>query len=209
MRVAYALLGLTFLAVLIASYILVEHVYAPTIPTIEELDTQDDTSSSSTNTSPMALTLTSTAFADGETIPSKYTCDGDNISPALMIGNVPEGTRSFALIVEDPDIPQVVKDRMGISVFDHWIYYGIPADTTQIPEGTVAGTNLRGEGYTGPCPPPEYEPKEHRYIFSLYALSGSPTFIKAPTKDELRTALEPLILETATLTGRYQRTISN
>ena len=155
------------------------------------------------------MKLTSPAFADGELVPAKYTCDGDNISPELVFEDVPEGTVSLALIMDDPDIPQEVKASRGIEVFDHWTLYGLPGDATGLPEGAregIAGPNGRGDAaYTGPCPPPEYEPKVHRYFFKLYALSGTPSFDHPPTKAELEAAIAPMTLASAELMGRYTR----
>jgi Raf kinase inhibitor-like YbhB/YbcL family protein len=154
----------------------------------------------------MSLTLTAPAFADGASIPQKYTCDGENVSPELHIGNAPEGTQSFVLVMDDPDIPVSVKQARGIDTFDHWVVFNIPGDTTVIPEGGLpnvgSGMNTRGtNGYTGPCPPD----KEHRYFFRLYAVSGTLNFIKAPTLHEVEAAAQGMALGQATLTGRYER----
>ena len=155
------------------------------------------------------MKLTSLAFSEGEMIPAKYTCDGDNVSPELVFEDVPEGTVSLALIMDDPDIPEAVKEARGIEVFDHWTLYGLPADTRGLDEASGVGERgLNGAGapgYTGPCPPPQYEPKVHRYYFKLYALSGTPAFDVPPTKAELLAAIEPMTLETAELMGRYTR----
>lgn len=157
----------------------------------------------------MTLILTSSAFENGGVIPAKYACDSENVSPPLAITGVPEGTKSLALIMDDPDIPQFVKDKLGIEVFDHWTVYDIPADTAEIPEGaTVGKEGLNGagkEGYTGPCPPPDHEPREHRYFFKLYALSAPVSFDTPPTKAALEAAIAPVALEQATLMGRYSR----
>lgn len=154
----------------------------------------------------MSLTLTSPVFQDGGFIPQKYSCDGENISPELHIGNVPEGTVSFVLVMDDPDIPMSVKQTRGINTFDHWVVFNIPPGTTVIPEGGLpdasSGMNTRGtNGYTGPCPPD----KEHRYFFRLYAVSGTLNFIKAPTLHEVEAAAQDMSLGSATLTGRYER----
>lgn len=157
------------------------------------------------------LTLTSSVFDHNGTIPETYTCDGANINPPLSISGVPNGTKSLALIVDDPDIPQVFKDQRGIDSFDHWSVYNLSPDTTEIQEGSVVGSmglNSRSEGeaaYTGPCPPTEYEPTEHRYFFKLYALSGTLNFIKAPTKTEIEQAIDGMIIEQVELIGLYDR----
>ncbi len=158
----------------------------------------------------MTLSLTSPAFEPGGTIPAKYTCDGDGrLSPPLTISGVPEEAKSLALIMDDPDIPQFAKDKFGIEVFDHWTAYNISPETREIPEGTTAGdegvNTLGGVCYTGPCPPPEHEPSEHRYIFKLYALSGELRFDAPPTKQQVLDALAPLTISSAELIGRYSR----
>ena len=154
------------------------------------------------------MQLTSPAFTDGQPIPTLYTCDGSRtLSPELGISGVPDGATSLVLIVHDPDVPKVLRPD---GVFDHWVMYGIDPKTTVIPEGGTPGAqgeNGRGEAtYTGPCPPPEYEPTMHRYIFTLYATNlGTLNFIKAPTKADLLAAIEGHVLETAVLTGTYDR----
>ncbi len=158
----------------------------------------------------MAFTLTSPAFENGGSIPVKYTCDGDRkLSPALAWSGSPEGTRAFALVMDDPDIPSVVRESRGIDAFDHWVLFNIPADITEIPEDDgvgTAGLNSAGTGgYTGPCPPPEYEPHEHRYIFTLYALSSPLTLSAGATKKDVLGALAPVTLGKAELIGRYSR----
>lgn len=154
-----------------------------------------------------SLTLTSTAFEDNGTIPAKYTCDGDRLlSPPLSIRGVPENAKSLVLIMDDPDVPKQLRPE---GVFNHWTLFNIPPETTEILEGGTVGTAgaaTRGEShYTGPCPPPEYEPKEHRYIFKLYALSDVLALAEGATKREVLSALAPLLLTEATLIGRYAR----
>lgn len=157
------------------------------------------------------LTLQSSAFENGATIPSKYTCDGDRtLSPPLSISGIPEGTISLALVMDDPDVP---KARRPDGFFDHWVVYDIlPPEgggVLQIPEGAmigIAGLNSAGEAtYTGPCPPSEFKPSEHRYFFKLYALSGTVNFVTAPTKQELLDAIEGQVIENVALMGRYKR----
>lgn len=156
------------------------------------------------------LSLTSPVFEHNGRIPEKYTCDGDGeLSPPLSISSAPEGTKSFVLIMEDPDIPKERAAVHGIEVFDHWTLFNIPSETTAISEGFSGGEkglNSAGrEGYTGPCPPAQYEPKEHRYIFVLYALNNHLSFPQPPTKQQVLEALTPFILASATLVGRYSR----
>lgn len=158
----------------------------------------------------MALTLTSPAFGNGGMIPAKYTCDGERkLSPPLMISGVPSGAKSLVLVMDDPDIPNEVKEAHGIEVFDHWMLFNIPPEAHEILEGqTVGSSGLNGSGshgYTGPCPPPEFEPTEHRYIFTLYALKEMLKFDAPPTKQQVLDALAPILLEKAELVGRYAR----
>ena len=194
MRNAYALLGLAFLLVFGGAYLVFERAHAPA-----ELNKTDSN-----------MQLSSQAFANNETIPSEYTCDGSNTNPPLTISGVPLEAESLVLVMDDPDIPEEIKQSRGIEKFDHWVLYNLPADTTEIPAGTAAGSaglNSRGEGaYTGPCPPTEYGPTTHRYIFRLYALSGQLNFIKAPTLDEVEKAAQGSALGTAELIGIYDRT---
>lgn len=157
-----------------------------------------------------SLTLSSPAFPNDGTIPAKYTCDGDRrLSPPLSISGVPEVAKSLVLIVDDPDIPQEVKEELGLSAYDHWTLFNIPPDTREIPEGGTAGTLGATTGgelqYTGPCPPPEYEPSEHRYIFKLYALIAPLELPAGAKKEEVLDALAPLLIEETELVGRYSR----
>ncbi|PIR83168.1 YbhB/YbcL family Raf kinase inhibitor-like protein [Candidatus Kaiserbacteria bacterium CG10_big_fil_rev_8_21_14_0_10_56_12] len=160
----------------------------------------------------MALSLVTSAFENGGRISAKYTCDGDKrLSPPLSIRGVPEGAKSFVLIMDDPDIPEVKKKEYGIDSFDHWTLFNIPPETREIPEGglhgCVTGVNTLGEShYTGPCPPPEYEPKEHRYFFKLYALRDTLSLSEGATKRQVLDALDPLVIEQAEYMGRYSRT---
>lgn len=202
MRNAYALLGLSFIIVFGSAYILFKQsVEVPTTMTAVEdplIETEN-----------MSLILTSPAFSDGEMIPEKYTCDGENVNPPLEISNVPADTKVLVLVMDDPDIPQAIKDARGIEEFDHWAVYNLPADTTIIEPETRLGTNglnsLGAAAYTGPCPPTEYEPTTHRYIFRLYALSKQLNFTVEPTLDEVEVAAESVVLEKAVLTGLYSR----
>lgn len=153
------------------------------------------------------FSLTSFAFGNNGLIPAKYTCDGDRtLSPPLSVSGVPEGTQSLALIMGDPDVPKALKPD---GVFDHWVLFNIPPSTTSIPEGSsvgVQGNNGAGKpGYTGPCPPPQYEPSEHRYIFKLYALDSTLTLPVGATKTMVLATLEGHTLGTAELVGRYSR----
>ncbi len=193
MKQAFLLLGIMTVIVYAGAYIAFSRkAEAPVL---------QDTNSSIA----MSLSLTSPAFEEGGLIPSRYTCDGENISPGLTIENVPTGTKSLVLVMDDPDIPDTVKQARGIEKFDHWAVYNIPADTSEIAEGATVGElglNSRGDlSYVGSCPPD----REHRYFFRLYALSGMLTFAEAPSLDELELAAQGILLEKATLMGRYKR----
>ena len=147
----------------------------------------------------MAFSLTSSVFQNNESIPSKYTCDAENVSPALMISGVPAGAKSLALIMHDPDAP-----REG--GFTHWVRFNIPPQTTEISEATepegIAGAGGSGKGgYVGPCPPSG----EHRYFFYLYALNAELTLPVGATKAEVEAAMQGHILAGTELIGRYSK----
>jgi Raf kinase inhibitor-like YbhB/YbcL family protein len=155
----------------------------------------------------MALVLTSPAFSNEGTIPKQYTCEGADISPPLAWSNAPAGTKSFALIVDDPDAPDPRAPKM---TWVHWVVQNIPADTHSLPEdagqrglpaGAVQGLNdWKRPGYGGPCPPIG----KHRYFMKLYALD---TVLSGdrPTKAQLLQAIEGHILAQAQLIGTYQK----
>lgn len=150
------------------------------------------------------MKITSAAFNEGEMIPRKYTCDGQDISPPLTWSEIPEGTKSLALISDDPDAP------MGTWV--HWVYYDIPSDRTELPEdvapdekpapgGTQGMTDFGRIGYGGPCPPGG----THRYYFKLYALDTILDLDAGTTKGALLNAMEGHILGETQLMGKYRR----
>jgi len=152
------------------------------------------------------MNLTSPSFAPHGKIPSKYTCDGENISPPLRIEHVPANAKSLVLIMDDPDIPEFVKKKFNIEVWDHWIVFNIPPNTTEIKEGQnpvgILGKNTRGNNaYGGPCPPD----KEHRYFFKLYALDMMLDLPEGVTKKQVEDAMEGHILKLAELVGKYER----
>ena len=157
--------------------------------------------------SEMAMVLTSPAFAHEGEIPSRYTCDGEDISPPLQWKGVPAQARSLALIVDDPDAPDPAAPKM---VWVHWVLYDIPPDTnglpegvTELPEGTLEGVNdWHRTGYGGPCPPIG----RHRYFFKLYALDTVLPNMEKPTKQELLGAMEGHVLAETVLMGTYRRT---
>lgn len=154
----------------------------------------------------MTLTLSSPAFQNGGLIPSKFTCDGENVSPELRIEGVSEGVKSLVLIMDDSDVPRVVRESQ---MFDHWVLFNIDPSTSVIPEGKtsgVCGANTRGEAcYTGPCPPPQHEPTEHRYFFSLYALDTKLLLEERTPKEKVLAAIQNHILQKAEYMGRYER----
>jgi Raf kinase inhibitor-like YbhB/YbcL family protein len=147
----------------------------------------------------MGLSLTSSAFQHGAEIPARHTCDGEDLSPALVWSGVPDGTRSLALLVEDPDAPS--------GTFTHWLVWGIDPAAEALGEGEAApveGSNGFGTaGYRGPCPPPGHGP--HRYFFRLYALDVEVDLPAGASRAELEGALEGHVLAGAELIGRYER----
>lgn len=152
------------------------------------------------------MEITSAAFGQGGDIPSKYTCEGENISPPLSIGGIPDGTESLALIMYDPDVPAAVRaDRM----FDHWVLFNIDPQTAQIAEGFAPGTegrNTKGQSaYTGPCPPTQYAPTKHRYFFKLFALATTLDLDEKATKKDVEELMEGHILAQAELIGLYEK----
>ena len=152
------------------------------------------------------MKLTSSAFNNSGRIPVKYTCDGENVSPPLTFEDIPENAASLVLIMDDPDVPTAVRPERN---FDHWVLFNIPPETREIAEGASAGTpgvNGAGESaYTGPCPPPQYEPKEHRYFFRLYALDTELSLSEGTTKAAVLEAIKSHILKEAELMGTYSR----
>jgi len=148
------------------------------------------------------LKLTSSAFKHEGEIPSKYTCDGENINPPFEISGIPENTQSLALIIDDPD-------ATGGGTFDHWIIWNINSEAEEItegkvPEGTLQGTNNFGNTeYGGPCPPEGNEP--HRYMFKLYALDTELNLEEGASKSNLEDVMGGHILAQTTLMGRYGR----
>lgn len=156
----------------------------------------------------MALNVTSDAFAQGAAIPARYTCEGENISPPLSWSGAPAGTKSIALIMEDPDAPDPAKPQR---VWVHWVVYNIPADVAGLPEdasknGLPAGA-MKGKGdsgkteYGGPCPPIG----RHRYFFKLYALDADLTGLTTPSKADLLKAMEGHVVASGELMGTYQK----
>lgn len=147
--------------------------------------------------------ISSSSFKEGEIIPVKFTCDGENTSPQLNWDNVPRNTKSFALIHDDPDAP--------VGDWVHWLVYNIPANVIVLPENSTAANLPDGVlqgmndwkriGYGGPCPPLE----THRYFYKLYALNSTLQLKEGATKKQLLEAMKGHILAEATLIGKYKR----
>lgn len=155
----------------------------------------------------MALQLTSNAFQNGGKIPREHTCESNDSSPHLAWTGVPEGTKSLALIVDDPDAPDPAAPKM---VYVHWVVYNIPPETssfakgasTSLPGGAITGTNdWKKNEWGGPCPPIG----RHRYFFKLYALDTMLDKLSSATKKDLERAMEGHILAQAELMGTYQK----
>ena len=156
----------------------------------------------------MAMTLRSTAFDHGGDIPTKYTCEGDDIAPRLEWEGVPEQARSLVLIVDDPDAPDPAAPKM---TWVHWLLYNLPPRTSGLPEaatskdlpsGTEEGLNdWNRTGYGGPCPPIG----RHRYFHKLYALDSVLTGLNKPTKAQLEAALQGHVIAQAELVGTYRK----
>jgi len=152
------------------------------------------------------MIITSTSFNNHGAIPGKHTCDENDVSPPLTWSNPPDGTKSFALIIDDPDAPDPAKPRM---TWVHWVLYNIPSDTRMLtegiknlPHGTMEGLNdWKQTGYRGPCPPIG----RHRYFHKLYALDTVLPDLKQPTKAKLEKAMEGHVLAKAELVGLYQK----
>ena len=144
----------------------------------------------------VTLQISSPSFKDNDFIPLKFTCEGESISPALQVKNIPANTKTLAIIVDDPDAPN--------GPFVHWVVWNMPPAET-IPEKTVAGTmgkNGRGaKGYTGPCPPTGV----HHYHFNVYALDTNLDLPEGAGKEELKNAMKGHILGSGELIGLYKK----
>jgi len=151
------------------------------------------------------ISISADAFKEGETIPAEYTCDGKDVSPLLSWKGVPAGTKSIALVMDDPDAPG--------GTFVHWVIFNIPADAQKMTEGvprnaTFADGSRQGitdfgkVGYGGPCPPPG---KPHRYYFKIYALDTMLNLQPGASKQQLENAMKGHILAYGELMGKYER----
>ena len=156
----------------------------------------------------MTLRLTSSAFADGATIPAKYTCEGNDLSPPLVWSGLPEGTKSLVLIVDDPDAPDPKAPRM---TWVHWVLYNLPPQANGLAEGAGAGALAAGTragvndwkrtDYGGPCPPIG----RHRYFHKLYALDTMLVGLSRPSKADVELAMKGHVLADAKLVGTYEK----
>jgi len=150
---------------------------------------------------PDRITLTSSAFDDGGTIPERFSCDGDDVSPPLAWSGVPDDARELALLVDDPDAPG--------GTFVHWVLFKLPADrdgleAAELPQGARQAKNSRGDvGYAGPCPPKGDAP--HHYEFTLYALSAPVDLPDGATADEVRDAVGKTAVARGQVVGRFGR----
>ncbi len=154
------------------------------------------------------LAVRSPSFADGASIPIRHTCEGEDVSPPLEWAGLPEGTRSLALVVDDPDAPDPKAPKM---TWVHWVLYDLPPTVPGLPEavardalppGTHQGVNdWKRTGWGGPCPPIG----RHRYFFKLYALDAALGDLGAPTKTRLEAAMKGHVLAEAQLMGTYEK----
>lgn len=153
----------------------------------------------------VSLTISSSSFGNGGTIPKKFTCDAEDVSPQLSWNGAPSGTKSFALLADDPDAP--------VGNWNHWTMWNAPAESHglaegvskagQLPDGTQQGMNdFRKIGYNGPCPPPG---NPHRYYFKLFALDTKLTLKERSGKHELESAMKGHVLAQAEWMGKYGR----
>ena len=152
----------------------------------------------------MSITIECSAFAQNKAIPSKYTCDGPDISPPLAWKNIPEKTKSLVLICDDPDAP--------VGTWVHWVCYDMPPATTLLPEGVPKSdsipnggkqgiTDFGSIGYGGPCPPSG----THRYFFKIYALDKELGLPAGKTKKDIEQAMKGHVLAQGQLIGMYSR----
>jgi len=173
------------------------------IETESEMDTVDQTETDSSNisnisSSQISMKISSPAFGPNESIPSKYTCDGENVNPPLQFQDIPDGTKSLVLIVDDPEA--------AAGIWVHWLVWNISPEISQIEENSVPANAIQGTtsferaDYGGPCPP-----EEHSYFFKLYALDVELDLESAKEKKDLEAAMNGHILEKTELIGLYER----
>jgi len=194
-----------FYSLILISILLASCTSAATT-TLQPSATSTSESESTATEATMSLTLTSDAFANGQSIPAKYSCVGKNISPALAWNEPPEGTQSFALIVDDPDAP--------IGTWVHWVLFNIPANARSLqedlpitgknvdPNAIYVGKNSSGNTrYDGPCPPSG----THRYYFKLYALDTTISLLPGATKEQVLKEMDRHILAQGELMGTFSK----
>lgn len=148
------------------------------------------------------MKISSTSFGHEGKIPSKYTCDGENINPPLFFSEIPKNAKSLVLIMDDPDVPIYIRRDC---TWTHWILFNIPPETTEIGTNQQIGipgmTTSNKTKYGGPCPPD----REHRYYFKLYALDSKLNLKEGATKEEVMNAIKEHIIAEAVLMGKYAR----
>jgi Raf kinase inhibitor-like YbhB/YbcL family protein len=167
----------------------------------EPKETSTRTEATGQATTTETLSIASDAFREGEAIPERFTCEGDNLSPELSWSGLPEGTAALALVMDDPDAPG--------GTFTHWLLYDMSARTRSLAENTLTvgdaeiGVNGANRvGYTGPCPPPG---QTHTYVFTIYALDDETGLEPGATANEVHAAIEGHVLASGTLTGTFGR----
>lgn len=197
-RLIIAGLVTVVVAVIIAAFIANQQPQSPISTTANQTQQQQPQNQSST------VQLTSTVFGNNTSIPDKYTCKGASVSPPLFWTAGPQGTKSYVLIVDDPDAPR--------GVFTHWVIFNIPSGVNKLDENipknaTVEGVGVQGvngarnTGYTGPCPPSG----THHYIFTIYALDTMLDIAPKSTKDQVLDAMKEHVLATSVLVGLYSK----
>ncbi len=196
MRTAWVLQGLGFLILLSALYVLLGKTETPA-------PEPDVTRSNQMPMSTHTITVRSPAFQHEQPIPSKYTCDGENMSPPLAIDGVPENAISLVLLMEDPDVPTTIRED---GMWDHWVLFNIPPKTTRIaegeaPEGMTGVTTSGTVTYGGPCPPDG----QHRYYFNVFALDTTLRLPIGATKKDIQRAMEGHVIAQGELMGTYIR----
>ena len=199
MRGVLALVGLGFLILIIGGLLIHSRSTVP-------VDTDGVGTTTSETMTTSSFLLSSPEFAPNESIPSRYTCDGNQVNPPLSINGVPNGAQSLALLLNDPDVPKALKPDGN---FDHWVLFNISPTTTEITTGMkvgVLGNNGAGKPeYRAPCPPSQYEPSEHRYFFRIFALDIELPLKEGASKADVEKAMEGHVIGQAELIGRYKK----
>ena len=197
MKKVYSIVVAIFLSFSLLGWLVPTYVFFPKPDPAPELRASEET-----NLEPSIMQIMSPAFLNNQTIPLRYTCDGENVNPPLSVRNLPPDTVSYALIMNDPDAPN--------SDWVHWLVWNIPPHITEIngaslpPQGSTEGiTNFGKTGYGGPCPPTG----EHRYFFKLYALDTILKLDSSAKKSELLKAMQGHILKKSELIGVYKREV--